>query len=880
MNKLTESENPASASNNEVFAFANSLIANMREPLLILDEDLKVVGVNHIFSKRFILQVEKGQDVLDLFPGEYQREIEHHLNQRKETADKIIGVGLNLQTKQKGVRAYVLQSCLVENPWDKNLILLSFKKQKNYSKLKGQEKDFLRIFREIFSNAPAAICTLKGPNHIFEVANDNYLQLVGNREILGKSVAEALPEVTRQGFVDLLDNVYTTGAPFIGNEIKVKLKNEEGELKNSFLNFSYQPTRNIKGEIDGIFVHAVDVTEQVLSRQKVEESETRLKDLVDAVPAIIWLAKPEGGARYLNKNWYKFTGQSREEALGRGWLNSVHPDDRNNAVTVIDLANKMRESFSNRFRLKNISGEYRWVVNHGSPNFDSNGEFEGMIGTLVDIHEERKKERIIKEKELLTQTIVREADVATAIYMGREMRVSLANDAMIRLWGKTRNVIGATLREALPELEGQPFHELLDKVYTTGETYWGREDKVDLMRDGNLETGYFNFTYKALRNEQGEIFGILNMAVDVTEMVKSKQLLKESESHFRQVADLMPGMVNNTDAQGKNLYFNQNWLEFTGLSSETLKAEGWTQFIHPEDKKEFDIRWEQSLAHGDDFEMELRLLDKNGKYQWHISRAEAVKDEEDQIKMWIGTNTGIHKLKEEEQRKEDFLKMVSHELKTPVTSIKGYAQLLLSLLEKTGDEVAMGKLPLKPSLQRINHQINRLTRLISEILDLTRIEENKLELQKEKFELNELVEETIQDITYTNTQHKIEIEEDLKCKIFADRDRIGQVLINFVTNAIKYSPESELIQVKITGQDNNKVKVSVKDYGIGIAKSDQKNIFKRFFRIGKKDEDTYSGFGIGLFLAREIIDRHNGEILINSELGEGAEFSFILDIAE
>ena len=101
-----------------------------------------------------------------------------------------------------------------------------------------------------------------------------------------------------------------------------------------------------------------------------------------------------------------------------------------------------------------------------------------------------------------------------------------------------------------------------------------------------------------------------------------------------------------------------------------------------------------------------------------------------------------------------------------------------------------------------------------------------------------------------------------------------------MTNAIKYSPESELIQVKITGQDNNKVKVSVKDYGIGIAKSDQKNIFKRFFRIGKKDEDTYSGFGIGLFLAREIIDRHNGEILINSELGEGAEFSFILDIAE
>lgn len=247
--------------------------------------------------------------------------------------------------------------------------------------------------------------------------------------------------------------------------------------------------------------------------------------------------------------------------------------------------------------------------------------------------------------------------------------------------------------------------------------------------------------------------------------------------------------------------------------------------------------------------------------------------------MWIGTNTGIHKLKEEEQRKEDFLKMVSHELKTPVTSIKGYVQLLLSLTEKSGD-IKPGKLPLKPSLERINHQINRLTRLISEILDLTRIEENKLELQKQEFDLNELVEETVQDINYTNTQHKIKIDHQINCRIFADKDRMGQVLINFVTNAIKYSPECENIQVSVKKYRKNRVQVGVKDFGIGIAKSDQKKIFKRFFRISKKDEDTYSGFGIGLFLAKEIIERHNGEIKINSELGKGAEFSFILDIAK
>lgn len=879
MNKLTESENSTSAYENEVFAFANNLISNLREPLVILDEQLHIIGSNKVFNKRFELEINSGQAFLDLFNGDSHQELEEHLQLRKNTRDKLSGVSLNLISRQKGLRAYILNSSLVETPSGEKLILLSFKKQKNHPGIKGQEKDFLRIFREIFSNAPAAICTLKGPEHIFEVANDHYLQLVGNRDIPGKSVAEALPEIADQGFIDLLDRVYKTGVPFNGDEIFIELRDEEDNLKEAYLNFVYQPTRNRKGEIDGIFVHAVDVTEQVVSRQKVEENESRLKDLVDTVPAIIWIAKPEGGANYLNKNWYKFTGQSKEEALERGWLDSVHPNDRDNAVTAVNFANKMREPFSNRFRIKNTEGEYRWVVNHGSPKFDKNGEYEGLIGTLVDIHEERKKEKIIKEKDLLTQTIVREADVATAIYLGRDMRINLANDAMIKLWGKTDKVIGSTLRQALPELEGQPFHELLDRVYTTGETYWGKEDQVDLMRDGKMETGYFNFTYKALRNEQGEIYGILNMAVDVSEMVKSKQLLKESESHFRQIADLMPGKVNNTDAEGKNIYFNQNWLEFTGLETKALKDEGWTQFIHQEDKAEYERRWKESLQAGDDFEMELRLLDKNGKYQWHISRAEAVRDDKNTIKMWIGTNTGIHKLKEEEQRKEDFLKMVSHELKTPVTSIKGYVQLLLSLTEKSGD-IKPGKLPLKPSLERINHQINRLTRLISEILDLTRIEENKLELQKQEFDLNELVEETVQDINYTNTQHKIKIDHQINCRIFADKDRMGQVLINFVTNAIKYSPECENIQVSVKKYRKNRVQVGVKDFGIGIAKSDQKKIFKRFFRISKKDEDTYSGFGIGLFLAKEIIERHNGEIKINSELGKGAEFSFILDIAK
>jgi PAS domain S-box-containing protein len=390
-----------------------------------------------------------------------------------------------------------------------------------------------------------------------------------------------------------------------------------------------------------------------------------------------------------------------------------------------------------------------------------------------------------------------------------------------------------------------------------------------------LRTGYFNFTYKALHDEKGDIYGILNMAVDVTEMVKSRDLLKESESRFRQLADLMPEKVANTNSKGDFIYFNQGWLEYTGLTTKELIKKGWDNLIHPSEKEEYLKSWQNSLNTGRDFEMEFRYLNKKNKYRWHLSRAEAVKDENGNIQMWICTATEIQKIKLEEKRKEDFLKMVSHELKTPITSIKGYVQLLLSLL-RSEREVQVSAKPYQMYLERVDHQISRLTRLISEMLDLSRIEKSKLDLQKESFSLNDLISETVQDINYTNTEHNIRITEDHQCKIYGDKDRIGQVLINLVTNAIKYSPLNPDIEVQISKAEGGKVSVSVKDFGIGIDTENQKKIFKRFYRVDRNSEETYSGFGIGLYLANEIIQRHNGSLSVKSEMGKGSVFTFTL----
>ena len=183
---------------------------------------------------------------------------------------------------------------------------------------------------------------------------------------------------------------------------------------------------------------------------------------------------------------------------------------------------------------------------------------------------------------------------------------------------------------------------------------------------------------------------------------------------------------------------------------------------------------------------------------------------------------------------------------------------------------------MKSSLERIDHQITRLTRLIFEMLDLSRLEENKLELQKTNFKIFDLVNETVQDIGHTNTKHQIKVINDCDCEVYGDKDRIGQVLINLIVNGIKYSPESNELTVKIEKAEGGRVTIRVEDFGIGIAEKDQQRIFERFYRISGENQETYAGFGIGLFVAREIIHRHGGSIDVKSRKGKGSEFSFTL----
>lgn len=223
-------------------------------------------------------------------------------------------------------------------------------------------------------------------------------------------------------------------------------------------------------------------------------------------------------------------------------------------------------------------------------------------------------------------------------------------------------------------------------------------------------------------------------------------------------------------------------------------------------------------------------------------------------------------------QRDEFIGVASHELKTPITSMKAYAEIILERLSEPGGLV-------QPRLvQKLDAQIDRVSDLINHLLDTTRIAEGNLILEFELLDINQLVSERIEEIRYT-TKATLNLTAGDLPPVVADRERVGQVITNFLSNAIKYSPKDSTIEI-VTSSIDDGIRVGVKDQGVGISKADQEKIFERFFRVSENDMDTYPGMGLGLYIVDKIIQRHHGAISVQSELGKGSTFSFTLPLKQ
>ena len=543
----------------------------------------------------------------------------------------------------------------------------------------------------------------------------------------------------------------------------------------------YQPYKDATGQIQGILVHAVDVTDQVRARQRVEE-QNRVLEMITSGASLT--------------ETLEFLVQSVEKQTGHGMRA---------AILLLDKEGKH--------------------LRHGvAPNLPQayNEAVEGIeIGPSV-------------------------GSCGTAAYTGKP--VVAADIDTDPLWADYRTIAQQhNLRAA-----------------------WS----TPVIAADQTVLGTFVMYYPDVRTPSEEDQQIIDFASRTAALIierkKAEEALRESEARFRTLADNISQLAWMTDEKGAIYWFNQRWYEYTGTTFEEVAGDGWHKLQHPNYAKPVIEKLNLHFQTGEDWEDTFPLRGKDGEYRWFLSRAIPIRDQNNQVLRWFGTNTDITERQALEQRRDEFIGIASHELKTPLTSIKGYTQILERMLRDHPNE------KVNLYLTRTNTYVDRLNSLIADLLDATRIQAGKLQFNLSEFDFDQLVKDGVDSIQPTAMHHTIEIVGKANVKVGGDRNRLEQVFTNLLTNAIKYSPQADKVIVTVKRTDTT-VEVAVQDFGIGIAQEKQAKIFERFYRV-ESSAKSFSGLGIGLYISSEIIQRHHGGLKVESGEGQGSIFSFTLPI--
>lgn len=541
-------------------------------------------------------------------------------------------------------------------------------------------------------------------------------------------------------------------------------------------------------------------------------------------------------------------------------------------VTVIDVTHKVdtrKQLEQNQLSLQDLNNELSTINEEMTASNEelmaTNEELAIAQGNLLRYIGE------LAESEARFRSLVEQAPVAINIFQGRELIIDIANEKMFEIWGKTKEVLGNPLAEVMPELDGQPFLQILDDVITSGHTFYGNEVKAYIERQGELVESYLNLIYQPIRDKDGAVTGIMQVANEITEQVKIKHELQKTEEMMRLAIDAAKLGAWHLDPVTKSLKYNPMLAKLIGYEEEEpLTYEKSLTHITDDYRQIISEEIEKAISNGGDYDMTYSQHRFNdGELIWLRSLGKISKDEHGEHTLFSGFMMDITEMKKDEQRKNDFIGMVSHELKTPLTSLSGYIQILQSKARKNEDSFASN------ALSVAEKQIRKMTSMINGFLNISRLESGKITLNKTSFRLDELVIVTAEEISSLESSHQINFAVNEPIEVFADPDKISNVISNLLSNAIKYAPNDKDIDLRCEIIDGM-AQISIKDRGMGIGQEDLQKLFERFYRV--ENNSTISGFGIGLYLSAEIIQRHAGKIWVESELGKGSTFYFSIPL--
>ncbi|MEP7265157.1 MAG: PAS domain S-box protein [Bacteroidota bacterium] len=518
-------------------------------------------------------------------------------------------------------------------------------------KIEEELKNSYNSFLNNIQHAPVAMCVFKGKDHVVEIANEKMLELWGTKaeNVYNKPIFEGLPEAKEQGLEQLIDSVFETGEKFIAYERPVSLPRKSG-LETVYVNFIFEPLKESDGTISGIIAVANDVTQQVYARKQSEISEARFRSLITQSPmAMVVFNGPDLIIELANKAMLKRWNKTEPEVVGKK-LEEVFPEVK--AQKFPALLSQVYNTGKVYFEKEAVSviqdheKQIKMYVDFEySPLFAADGKVSGVIATVIDVTDNVNARKNVEESEARYRTLIYSSPSAIAILKGEDLVITIANDAIIGLWGKGKEIMGKPYFEALPELVEQGYKEVFAQVYKTGIPFNTVETPVSMTQNGIMQLKYYNFLLSPQLNIHGEIDGIGILATEVTSQALLNNKIKESEKKFRLLADSMPQHIWTSDPEGNLNYFNQSVFDYSGLTLQQINKDGWIQIVHPDDRERNIKEWAHAISTGNTFQLEHRFRKHTGEYRWQLSRAVPQKDENGKIQMWVGTSTDIQEQK-------------------------------------------------------------------------------------------------------------------------------------------------------------------------------------------------------------------------------------------
>lgn len=736
--------------------------------------------------------------------------------------------------------------------------------QEELLRYKRREQELTQRVEELsdfIENASMPIHWVDGNGTIIW-ANQAELDLLGysKEEYFGHSIADF--HADQQIISDILSRLTANETL---QDYPAKLRAKDGSVKSVLVN------SNVYRK-DGKFIHTrcltkdvthfvKEVEEKALLLEDLEESEARLRMAMDSTKLGTWDYNPPTGQLKWSDECRKIYGLDKSEEIDFGsFAEHIHPDDRQFAEGEIAKAMdpKLGGSYFIEYRILRFKTyEVRWIQAYGKVYFDETGIAVRFIGTVLDITDSKLATEQIGKSEKLFKTIALNIPNTLILIIDKNHRfITVEGDIMKRLGYNDDNYEGKHPAEVLPpgryEVAKPLFERALagEKFSVETKSFEGEDFVVHLM---------------PLKDDRDEIYGALVMSMDITYIKQAEEkgaklaaIIQSSDDAI--ISKTLDGMITSWNAAAQRMF---------GYTEEEIIGKSILTLI-PEDRQE-----EEPL-------IIARL--KNGEHVEHFETKRVTKDRRiidlsltiSPIKDSKGNIIGVSKIarditskKQEEVRKNDFIAIVSHELKTPLTSVKSYLQVLLAKAKKEGGDFTIN------ALTRAEAQTNKMTYMINDFLNLARLEEGKIPLNKEPFELHPLMEDLATDAQFLAAGNTIKLKDCEKIIVNADRDKISQVMINLLNNAIKYSRKGSTVTIGCK-KHNGSVRVYVSDEGVGISQSDQKRLFERFYRVENEKMKTISGFGIGLYLVAEILKYHDSKIEVESEEGKGSTFWFEL----